>query len=539
MFARGSKTNYIDYLLLILIFVGGVNAFEVVFHGNNLESDTASSAMLWQGVHQYGWGFLRTWRFTTDGWQFSLLPFHFSLLYIFGAKPTVIIAFGWVIFIACVITTYYLTLRVSGNRRLALIVALLLSWANPGALLTAQGSLGYPIAHNISILYCSVSLICLVHYIQSRNSLLFVFADMFMILSCISDPWADVAFLLPVVAGSLLLLFCKGGRQYLGLLINNILVAAFIVAYFRTSGFGLFDYLAAPITHVSSDVLKRNFDFLCSGIAGYFNVNISGGVNNTLLYIGPDVFAMVFALCTFSALSLTLKRFRVLPLAEFFCLMVFLLSAIGSIAAYLLLFVSVAPWSARYFDTAFVFAPAYVLLSFRRSAFLSLPVFKAAGILFAMLFVVSGAQASRHFWSSKGLSVEPALSIARFLQSNNLTYGYGDYWGAEANAVSWITKGDVLVRPVRFNGVSGRVMKSPVGQVSSLWYQSVDQRDKSRTFIVFTNHADDTCQPLEKCIDAAKQQIGVPDQILMFNAYGDDYYVLVWNRPILDRLDNF
>lgn len=525
-----------DRILWTIILLGILNALMVVFHGTNLDADTSISAMLWQGVHQYGWTFFRSFRFTTDGWQFSSVPIHFLLYSILGQKPAVIITFGWLFFVGCVIASYRILNLTLDDRRIALIAAIVLIWANPATLLTYQGGLGYPLAHNISILYCLLAILLQLRTIrQPQTTFGLFFSDVLLIASCTSDPWADSAFLLPILLASLLLLVRLRSKATCTLFAHNAVTTVVIASYFVTKGFGIFTYLPAPVGRVDHEALKTNFRYLLEAIAGFFNPNI--GTHTPHIFFSPAALSIIFAICMLIATGLLIRNFRKLTPVQTFVSAIALLSTAGSIVAFLMLFRSTAPWSARYLDSLFFFTPIYLLISFKVGSVHLKPVVRVLGYTFIALFTISSLGSSARFWNFGTLSYEPAFSISNFLKRHGLGYGYGDYWGAESNTVSWLSQGKALVRPIQFDSNSGRARVTAVGSVSNLWYLPEDQVDKSRTFIVVTTHANDACRPLDKCVNAVTAQIGKPDETLPFSVSGEDYVALVWNRPILGELD--
>src|SRR5208337_2856160 len=82
---------------------------------------------------------------------------------------------------------------------------------------------------------------------------------------------------------------------------------------------------------------------------------------------------------------------------------------------------------------------------------------KSAKGLFIGLFLVCGLITTAPIWSAPGFAMQTngAEEIIGLLQANGLTYGYGPYWGAEANVVTALSSGRNIIRPVTFDPKTG------------------------------------------------------------------------------------
>ncbi|GAN79655.1 hypothetical protein [Acidocella aminolytica] len=258
-------------------------------------------------------------------------------------------------------------------------------------------------------------------------------------------------------------------------------------------------------------------------ITAYFRV-IGKLPNERLTGFITTLFILVWL---FSSV-LTSHRTRKLGLVEIFC------TVFISVAAYVVLWnASGSLWSALYFNAIFLFAPAYILISFRNVPVLnSLPV-RAFGLLFGMAFALNSIVQTMPFWRSGGINDQQALGISKFLLAPQLHYGYAGYFEALANTVSWISKGDVIIRPISFIAPSYRAEPSPGLNVSQLWSKPSDQTNKRNTFIIVSQSAQ--YPHVQDCVRGAETQFGRPAQTLTFSA-GPAYTVLVWNHPLLPQL---
>lgn len=546
-FTRGSEKTYqqhrsiVDYLLIAAILIGLVNSFQVVYHNLAVDFDTASIPVFWQNIERYGWKFLLTIRYFSDGFQFSWMPIYFSLFWLLGPHPLIVIITGWLAYVGCIAGTSFLTYLAAQNLRAALAVAAILSFANPLSLIAETGFLAFPIAHTISILYGVFAALSVVTYIISRRNLWLILMDIFLIADCASDPWAITAILLPIILASIVL--CWHGKSFLAIPLHLAAVLAFVAVYQITHGFGLFtDYFEPPVTHPSIASLHANWWNITDGIAQYFNANIQWAKSTPgshIFYLAPIVTMLLFMACTIAAAILLLRNIRALSPVEVFCTAFFLLSTAMGLAIYFVFFRynPGASWSARYYSNSFFFAPAYAVLAFRRWRGYAGYICRFGLIGLSILFAVSTVQASMPAWRLHGINVARGLEVQNFLLENDLRYGYGGYFGPWSNAVTWVSGGRVLIRPVSFSRITHRMKIPTGGNISSLWYEPGDQPDKSKTFVILTNDSRDGCSDINLCAGWLAQQFGPPLRQLNFTADDAEFAVLVWDHPLLGKID--
>jgi hypothetical protein len=86
---------------------------------------------------------------------------------------------------------------------------------------------------------------------------------------------------------------------------------------------------------------------------------------------------------------------------------------------------------------------------------------KGALITYGVLFVASGLTSYPRMWVGE-VPVRVSNDVpelGKFLEQNDLTYGYGPYWGSEALMMNWMTNGKVTIRPVSFYNSPDRVRR--------------------------------------------------------------------------------
>jgi hypothetical protein len=151
--------------------------------------------------------------------------------------------------------------------------------------------------------------------------------------------------------------------------------------------------------------------------------------------------------------------------------------------------------------------------------------------VFFSLMVLASVYGGAPFWLSpwRGMATDPlvdSVGLARFLQQHELTYGYGEYWGASANCVTLIGAGKVTMRPVTFNPQTGFISRR--GD-SSLWYgpKSIP-RNATRFFVAFMDDGEN-CRSMSICRNGVQQQFGPANETYTFGALT----ILAWNKPII------
>ena len=157
---------------------------------------------------------------------------------------------------------------------------------------------------------------------------------------------------------------------------------------------------------------------------------------------------------------------------------------------------------------------------------------RAALAGYALLLPIAGVASAPASWASIGLHTPyPAISpfdrgvigFAGFLQNHGLSYGYGSYWRDEANAVAWLTRRAVVMRPVTFD-IAGQRVRPFYTQVSPLWYGNADEPGRPSPTFLAISPGFDGCPNLDGCERAARATFGPPSDRL---TYGDTT-ILVW-----------
>jgi hypothetical protein len=485
---------------------------------------------LWRGARRFGLPFLASWAYTQDNWLLSLLPLASAAYEIFGPTPRVAVAVGWFVFLSSVGMTAWLAWRLAG-RGTAVALGCVLLFAGVEAI-GGAGYLSYPISHNVSMAWALLALILALRGIERQAWAWCVAAGACVFVDALSDPWAAAAIGGPLLlAGAGLAVLHRGSRLgRTGLVLAAAAFAAVIAAHTRL--FGLLDFL--PRSHfqlADPATMLVNLYWAYRSLAAIFNIVPGAGLEAS----APRILsALALVLLFGGAAVLTLRRFRDYGVGRQFVTTVALLS----MAAVAALFV-VGRWPVSNLMVG-RFMPNFYYLGALLTAVLAAERWrawpraaKAALAVYAGLFMAAGAASGSALWTSPHPAADDgageAVALARFLESQGLTYGYGPFWGAHALVMDTITAGRVTIRPITFR--DGRVARRPA-QTAAYWYLPADEPATPRRFVIVRNDGEE-CPSPAACVEAARRQLGPPSEEHVFG----DYRVLVWPRPISALID--
>ena len=181
--------------LVSLSIAGAILALNASFNLMPLFSDEVMLAALTKGVMHHGFGFLSTWRFTSDNYTLDAWPVLASIYLLFGYSPSVIVASGWVFYIANAIGLGLVAYRFVSWRWSLVVVTLCLLFS--GQALTTIGFLEFTVSHDSTwtLALCGWLLLLWKRPTDLWRPLLL------LVIFCgtVSDPWFDAAFTFPVV----------------------------------------------------------------------------------------------------------------------------------------------------------------------------------------------------------------------------------------------------------------------------------------------------------------------------------------------------
>jgi hypothetical protein len=289
-----------------------------------------------------------------------------------------------------------------------------------------------------------------------------------------------------------------------------IFIALFITAGVVTRRF-IFRHIASKLA--TTPTLEQNFTFLIRDLGGLLNLDPwthSNPFMPALLSLSLWLIAAIFVV--HAALHARLRDNILLAVFS----SITTLSAAATFSTITFINVPATNISARFILNAFyLFAVLLGTLIDLTAQHISRPV-KSLLTALVTLFIVSGLVTTFRAWSRPGL-VAPnpgATQLIAFLSQHALNYGYGPYWGAQANAVTAITGGNITIRPVIFSPATGEITRQIRAQSSPAWLAPADFPARQANFFVLIAADGEQCPNAALCVQGVIAQLGVPLRML-------------------------
>ena len=518
-----SKQRYLSVAFALLFPAGLFMSLLITFGAFGPDADVSQAAMLWHGIDQFGLSFLHDWRFTADNWLFSLYPITFGLFALFGPEPQLPILTGWLIFVASVLLTGLMA-KVLDAPKSAVVVPLMLVFS--GLYAHHAGFLAYPASHNVTNLYGLAAFLCLLGWIKARNAFLPPLVVLSLIAGGLSDPWIVAAYALPLTLTTLLLVFLSRNpdERRASLLLSAALILSLLVI--ETRAFGTLGFLT-PF-HFSAggrEQMVANAVGLVRALGGLLNI-VPGASSDQPVPALVSAF-VVGALIVGVTRLIPIQSLRDTPLPVAFCCTI-ALSLGGMAIALVISEIPVAANSARFLVNALYLAPIGIAVLLELNRDRASRALRLALMLAAAMFATAGIVSSFPVWRSPSIAVRDlgTRDLLKFLSDNNLNYGYGAYWGSQANAATWLSHFKIRIRPVVFDQTTGTMRTGNRAQTSRLWYLPSDMPpDQTRFFVVIKDDGEE-CPDVRLCVDGVVSQFGPPERRLQYK----NTTVLVWPR---------
>ena len=519
--------SHVLHAVVILLCVFGLwTSLHYVHSAWFINNDTGNIAILWNGYREHGWQFLKTFVYTQDNWLFSLLLPEALIFAPFGADPTFVIVSGWLIFLGCVAFSLSLAHRLGGYRAVLLLAPLYLLSSQEA--MGVPGSYGEPVSHNVTMFWGLVALQGASSWLGRRSAPWLGLCAVALFMAAISDPWANAAFSLPMFLAALGL-GLRPGRRSGGLALAAAVTAAALLAITKLAGVLSFLpetslALATPAIVLSHlRLLASIVTMMFEIVPGYTSPPEIAAPGAGVTVLGCAVFLAVLA----PSLVIWARALRRLRDAEQFVIVAAVLSMGATVTAFCLTTFATGLFAGRFLINVGFFVPVLGASAATRFGSRWPRIVPRLGVALAGLMMLTGATSNVRSWFKPSVraDIDRYQDLDRFLAANRLTYGYGSYWGSNASAQTWLSRGRVIMRPVAIDPASGQVTPWP-WQSSPLWY--TDQRrppGDTATFLVL----DHDCPQPQSCIAGLSAQFGPPAQILPMP---DDRVVLVWPKPL-------
>ncbi|WP_157896563.1 hypothetical protein [Acidovorax carolinensis] len=511
---------------IALLVTGLYGSLRVVLGNFGIEADTSHSLMLWYGVSSHGVNWITDWLFTQDNWLLSLVPFHFLGFLIFGPKPSIVILFGWLIFLFSAFVSGSIAWKLGAKKSAVLITLLLL---NLGNYAHTSGFASYSTSHNITNLFGLFSIWLIILWMDRPKSIHPFILLVMLTFGAVSDPWMIAAYNLPILIVASLslikptLLFSRQDS------IKIALAALVSIVAVKTKLFGIFYFL--PSMHFEPgdwNTLNDNAVFLIRDLGGLLNLSFYGQPTDflpSLISISAIVALFGYIVSNASIYQAVLDKKR----NCFFAVSLF--SVAGIIAAFLITSVPAKLYSGRFLlNCAYLIIIAICILAEMGWSQFGCKI-RIAFVSVVTLFLASSISSNLHEFKYKpfGFKDTGVVETIKFLKSHGLSYGYGPYWGSNANAVTAASKGEVIIRPVTFNRSSGMINFSGRPESSNRWYFDSDVPEGTKEFFVVVKSDGEECPDIQLCLQGLNRQFGSPHRVL---SYGNAT-ISVWNHELI------
>ena len=524
MLGNHKKLIWFAYALALAgaIFLSLKTVFALVAAG----PDALLSLTLWQGVKSGGWEWLTHFIFTPDNWLLSIIPFNFLCFALLGAQPGLVIFSGWLVYALAALTCGALA-QTLGARRAAILLPILLLCL--GLFTQTHGFASYPTSHDVTNLYGLAALLCALRGLRHKNDAYAPLVLLLCLLGTLSDPWMIPAYDAPMALMGLALLWRFRRRVPAHRVRELLLGTALILLLLRTHLMALFGFLPAVSAKFASPALAaHNGAVLLRDLGGLFNLlpwEYSAPMLQGSLCLG--VWAIAALTASLGARRAGLRQNRLL--------LVFILTGGLSMAAsttcVTLINVPMAGFSARFvLNVLYLFITLLaIMLDLGWQSFNNWTKTGFSAVM--LLFFIAGLASTAPAWRKPGFAVQDRQVENRieFLTKNHLDYGYGPYWGALANAVTALSHGKIILRPVMFNTRNGMMTAVVRAQSSLNWLTAQDIPRGQKNFFIWVADDGEECPNIRLCLAGITTQFGPPVRVLHDGAAS----ILVWHHALL------
>lgn len=519
-------------LLLLLCALYSSLAYTFAVWGSGPSADSATTAMLWHGFEVHGLRFLRSWRYSQDNQLLSLMPLAGIAYFLFGVSAYTVVGIGWLVFVLNAMLVFVIARRFIGPYW-ALSLAFLVLSANLSTV-GQVGFLGFSQTHNISFVWSLLGLYAATQIMDGGRPFWFALFFLAVTVGAVSDAWFNASLTVPVVVGAFILRRDpEAGRRARQVAIVALL--AMVLA--STKLLGLLAFVPSGHFHHARNLAEvaRNAIWLGRILMVFFNIKAAQAVF-------PPVGAGLYALMMVSLFLMSARNFlkawpSYLPGQRFVLLTALLSSAIMMLAFVVSSFPSGVNQSGRFLVNIFYFLPLLLALTLLPQPIKWVPALWA---VWCIVFAGLSLSASPGALSWQGPRTGAVRGLAHFLREHRLFHGYGAYYDANANTVTWASHFKVRVRPLMFAGApSARIrtawqcpscaalwVPNP-NQDSEMWFRPQAARGSRRSFLVFAA-AGLLCATAPACEKDAIRQFGPPSRRLKQGGFT----ILVFAHPL-------
>lgn len=517
----------ITLLAYAIFLISGIyGSLKVAISQYGIEADACHSIMLWYGVTAHGLPWLQDWLFTPDNWLLSLVPFHFMGFMIFGPEPAVVILFGWIIFIFAAFISGAIAWQLKAKKA-AVIISLALLFL--GSYAHESGFVSYPTSHNITNLFGLAALYLILRWSQQPRVLTLIAVLALLIAGAVSDPWMVAAYNLPAAIVGIVFVVRPSASIKREDGFQLLLVSVVSIASVKSKMFGMLAFLPSLKFALGNwATINNNAIFLLKNLGGLLNIipfNKSNQVVPAILTL-----VAVLSLLSISVVKSVKYDHKVnSSTIAFSWLATFSIGAVG--LAFVISQVEATNRSGRFLLNCAYLIPIGLGVFVEHNWPRSSKSEKTICTVVIALFVLSGIVSNFETWRRPGFAIKDngAFALIKFLKVNGLSYGYGPYWGSDANAITAVSRSEVVIRPVEFTKDTGMMIVGNRSQSSKRWYWKEDAPPNQKQFFVFVVSDAEECADVNVCVSGLTKQFGNPVRALKYG----DATIVVWDHPLV------
>ena len=495
------------FILLVIIY-------SLLFSHIPINSDCASYFLQAQDMVN-GNVFLKNWTLTMDTYYSIDTAFLAVAMLIAGPSLKLFYIVPAIVFALMVLLTLALSKQKSYSFFSFCFIFIMLGLPS---LNTANLSFGLIAYHAGSLLYCLLILFCIIKLQRPVLKALLCFFLTYLV--CLGDPWVDFVLVLP-----LLMVWLLGKKQaetqaplaYLPFVFLSAVILAHLSVWLLSH---VYPISIAAIDH-KIDSPKESLlalIFLLINFAHLAGIYIQAPKYFTVIHqLGLIIMIWGFlrAIKNWQEQD-WLNRFFITSIITMAAAFILSEASMGSYLAQ----AQVDIFSARYLSSCYVFGIILSMRVFKEDMLLKAFLLKDIKGLMAILLALNLYYFIPLLFLPK--PEPPVMPAIQWLEKNQYSHGYGNYW--EASAITVMSSGKLTVRPI-INPIDSNEITPDHWLTKSDWYSKTESPDQGN-FIIFNSRHPDR-------LDLAKiiLNFGKPGQIITINGYT----ILIWNKNISNK----
>jgi hypothetical protein len=466
-------------LIVTYSIIGFIISYYLSCSYFSADADVINSAITWVEIQKHGLSVMKSWNPTIDNWYFAIYPIHYVVFWLFGGPSILILNIISAVQVTlCSLFASLIAYKVTQRKSSFLLIIL---FSSLSSFSYAVGFISHPFSHNVINIY---GLLCILIYISFSNKIATCLSISFLsIIASISDPWFIVAYLLPFLLHSLYNKKINNEESWFQPLVYILTLALFFSKVIQKA-------LNLPVANFKLAV----FDVIYTNVKWFF-LDLGRMINLFFIESAPAYFISSLVLI-FLLIFMIWKKKNSLNV-------LLLLSILGVTSSFVIGLPEKMEYSARFLVNIIYIIPLMIFINTQKKL---IPI---VSLFFVIMLTSAIYSHTLHTKDNHDLDAKEQMA---FMKENHLTYGYGAYWGAKANAISWLSNGGIIIRPMMIENNTGRIdWESKHAQSFDSWYKPRPEK----TFIAISPDVE-TCPNTDLCINGMKEQFGAPDNTLKF-----------------------